>query len=378
MSAISALREVPCRGCNRVSRKWPSGVRRLSSYDDTSRTYVCVRCYDRLRATLWRSSVVCRGCGRGVERPPSKRRALKSAEQGGEGATYLCPPCGARRRRAAVEVVCRRCGRVIEYAPGSIGRLKTLEQRGGILTHLCKSCSGRVNMHKAQARALAEYDVTPAAAPAHRLQALQEHRAAMVKKAGGQTKLVQLSRASTMSKRGRRRQALGKFIRRNRDGELRLCPLCRKLIYLGPARVRLRAPGFHGACWAKWQAGAEYKQWRRDVGNTADPMVRFRLRQFPLRLPARPRGKPAGPEQLDRHFRWLLRYFGLGHSWRQIAEQDHYSHGAVRKGVHALIALLPESWIEVFPSSKRGHQLEQLLPAKQLRRAAAVSVSPGN
>jgi hypothetical protein len=65
----------------------------------------------------------------------------------------------------------------------------------------------------------------------------------------------------------------------------------------------------------------------------------------------------------------MLRRFGKAQSWREIGAIDGYEHGAVHKGVMALIAMLPGRWTDVFGNDRSGRRLEEALPIEQILRA---------
>lgn len=277
-----------------------------------------------------------------------------------------------------VAVTCRRCGKASEHFPGAYARLKTLEIRDGQPTILCRGCHGRGALRAGTARLLADYGVTNPADPARKA-ALARHMRAAVDKAGGRAVLIERANAAKrggISEQGRRRRSLHQFVStKRRQGEFRRCPLCRKLAYLVPSRLQDGSLGFHGGCYRRWMESPEYQAWAAKLGPVGDPMRPLRLRQEPRPLPPAPRGRPTTPAELERHFRWTVRHFGLGESWREIAAADGFGISVVRGGVFSLIKALPDTWAEAYGGKETGRKLDELLPVEQLRRVAALQTS---
>lgn len=306
----------------------------------------------------------CRRCGRKASRP-GKRLDSYDAQTN----TYLCKWC---RRQ---EVRCRRCGKVAELTPQRIANLKTLRtEADGSLTYLCRECQARDRSRIARAALLKQhYDIGPGDAAAR--EAWKDHIEAVVRTVGGRQNLRNMREGSRgrglMTEKGRRKLTIKKMIAAQRAGEFRLCPLpsCQKLIYLSPFRVRDGALGFHRECYREYMNSDSYKDWRENLGDLRSPTLSLRLRRFAHPSPPRQRGNPPTSEQLKNHFRWLLRHYLLHQSWRGIqAIEGTYSHSAISEGVKSLIAMLPDSWSQVFCGHITGQRLDKLLPIGRLKK----------
>lgn len=308
----------PCSGCGRIaSLTW----RRFTTYDATSHTYVCGDCRDRSKPAV---SLTCRRCGKQRSFKPSAATARDTVQDGPNGQTYMCRPC-----------------------------------------------QGRETLRHARTKLLTRYGVTPSDDADTRLAAMQEHAARMVTKGGGRAKVLELAnaaRANGISDRGRERLSLGLLASKPRPGTFQLCHLCRKLLYLPPSRQTQGAVGFHAECHHEWQRSEVYQRWLREIGSPSDPMRDLRIQRLPRPLPPAPRGRQPTSEQLGRQLRWLIRHFGLGDSWREIGQADHIDHANVRRGVLALIPMLPDSWVTVFGGRRTGRMLDKHLSIDRLRR----------
>ena len=198
---------------------------------------------------------------------------------------------------------------------------------------------------------------------------------AVTKEAGGRSKLQELSRRALergISEKSRRRRAARELVTRSRPGEFRLCRLCHRLIYLAPYRLRQGALGFHNSCYRQYQQTDDYKDWRRKLGSLKSPMLKLRMRRHPHPLPPGRAGKPPTPEQLTVRFRWVLKRFLLHKSLRKIASEEAWALGTIAEGIGTFIAVLPDTWNEVFGGGNRGQRLDDLLPIARLRGSKRI------
>lgn len=296
--------------------------------------------------------------------------------------------CGGVPAAASVDVPCRRCGTSLAIPHKELRRRRTLEFGTAGPTRLCRRCVGRDALRIARQKLLATYGVGRHSSEEERRQAFMAHLELATAKAGGRDKLDELWRrgaAQPKSEDAKRRHTLGRIANtRRRRGEFRLCLHCHKLLYLHPAKLvptevarrkwnRRPALGLHRGCFREWERSPEFLAWFARIRSLDHGLKEMHRRRDPMRLPAAPRGKPARPEQLDRHFRWLIRHFGLGESWREIGERDDFDHAAVLRGVRSLLDVLPPTWHGVFCGMPPGKHLDELLPIARLHAIARVA-----
>lgn len=314
-----------------------------------------------------RATPLCSGCGRTTKTFVGRLNSYDPATH-----TYTCTRC-RDKTKPAVTLTCRRCGNQRQLKPGAVAQRATVQDGPNGQTYLCRPCQGRDTLRHARTKLLTRYGVTPSDDAATKLAAMQQHAANMVAKAGGRARVIELAnaaRAGGISDRGRERLSLALLARADerRSGSFQLCHLCRKLLYLNESRQRQGAVGFHDDCHHAWQRSDVYQRWLTQVGGPSDPMRELRLAKLPRPLPPVPRGKQPTSDQLGRHLRWLVRHFGLGESWRDIARADSYDHTTVRSGVLSLVPMLPDSWAAVFGGRRTGQQLDKHLPIERIRR----------
>jgi hypothetical protein len=293
---------------------------------------------------------------------------------------------------AKVELCCRRCGRTKTVCPSAARQRTSAKLEDGRWTYLCRTCQGRERLHTARAVLLADYGVTSRSSDAERSEAARRHLTETVFETVGrkisteknlrwetytergkvEVKQRRDAARERLTDKGRADLALGIAVSKVRRGEWRPCPLCHLLVYLSPSRVEQASRGFHASCYHEWQRGAEYREWlKQQRANSKKPMAR--RRRNPMPLPVAPSNRPPSNGTLERGFRWTIQHYGLGKSWRAIAEADNYEHPAIIKSAKAFIARLPDRWEMVFGASR--NLLDDLLPITQLRRAAGLSPS---
>jgi hypothetical protein len=363
---------VTCRGCGRT----PGSRRRLhdlSSFDQASNTYWCGRCSDPGALV----ELHCRRCPATSRQRRGDCGALVSYDNKTE--TYLCSECRQIERRVEpIDLRCRRCGKQPKrkILPERLKHLRSAKWREGQPTYLCLRCAGRENARTMRRRLLATYGVTAGDTEDVRLEAMRAH-VELHMRPSARSKTLVVARAAIrergVSDKARTQWSLGHFVKEQRAGEWRLCPLCRKVHYLSPQEAAEGKPGMHNSCYRQFAQSEIYRDWRRKVGSMRSPHLRVLLKRFPFPVPAPPRGRPPTSVHLDRNFRWTLRHFYFGESWREIAERENYTHGSIQHGVQIFIGLLPETWLEVFPDPRQGRRLEAALPVAQLRAVTGIA-----
>ncbi len=275
----------------------------------------------------------CRGCGR---KASTQRRRLLSYDQGTN--TYKCKWCKSQ------EVTCRRCGHVAVICPSRIKKLRSLRIERGKRTYLCVHCGGHDHARQRLLPSLLfkRYGISPRGDDPARVSAMQDH-AARARKAGPGLWALAERHKNGLTAGGRRRLQIARLLGARRGGSFRLCP-CGKLLYQPP--FRKNRPGLHGTCY------------------------RSRLTD-PAETRTRGRGRPRGSvdrQLLNIRYRWLLLRFLRHQGWGEIARAEQCERQTVKDGVKAFVALLPDSWGQVFGSgAKGGRQLDALLPIDRLR-----------
>jgi len=364
-----------CRGCGQLpgSRRRPENFK---SFNEATYTYWCGRCPNPDTQVELR----CRQCPSTSRRRRSDTRDLVSYDPATE--TFVCSDCCDQERRIEpVDLRCRRCGkqpRRRQRLPERLKHLRSFRWDGETATYLCLRCAGRENVRKARARLVAkDFGVTPSDSAEYRRQAMAAH-AEHSMRPRARSKNLELARAALqehgVSEKGREHVSLGHFVKEQRAGRWCLCPICRKVHYLSPQEKAKGGPGMHNSCYREFTHSETYRDWRRNIGSMRSPHLLLLLKRFPFPVPSAPRGRPPDPEQLDRNFRWTLRRFYFGESWREIAKSENYTHGAVQHGVSDFIERLPPTWLEVFPDPRQSRRLETALPVSQLRAAIAVNL----
>ncbi len=281
----------------------------------------------------------------------------------------LCANCRqAERRVERVDLYCRRCGAKPQRTVRR-SRLKWIpsyRSASGRETYVCVRCNSRTNGRKfvrtvLKNRVLKGPGTSALDARSIREAKLKEHaREHFRPQKGVDSTAAKAGREAVqanggMTQRARDRVSIGHLVKRKRTAEFRLCPGCNKLHQLSAAEIREGVPGFHNSC---WQRGIEEKRYA--VGA---PAPRYR----------HGRGRPHNPEELDRYFRWLLRYVFFRESRRHIADTTlGYTEHAVIKGIRTFVSLLPNTWLEVLADPRQARRLEATLPVEQVRRAMRV------
>jgi hypothetical protein len=322
-----------------------------------------------MRLVTWRDPShrpVCRYCGRqACNSTPSFKGSLKSYDP--ETDSYVCNTCQDGRARVK-GVRCRRCGTRRDFILSRIRETKSYDPQSN--TWLCGRCQAHDAVRGARAELLARYSIGPADSPDSRLAAMQDHAARTIGSAGARARREQrlaATQARRMTEEGRHRLSIHRLLAARRLGLFRLCPSCQKLVYVSRYHLLKGRPGFHGNCYREFERTPQYKLWRQHIGNLRSPTVRLRLKRYPHPLPPRPPGRPPTPEQLEERFCWLLRHYLLRESWAEIAHRGGYERSAIAKGVASLLAILPDSWSEVFGGKEIGRRLDDLLPMDRLR-----------
>jgi hypothetical protein len=301
-------------------------------------------------------------CVRCRRRAPRGFRASKGYDLA-TGA-WTCMPCRVEQNRLWVR--CRRCPRWRQLFPSQADSLKSLKREGGTATYLCRQCNGRALGAAAYRKILANHGAVLSDPPEYRLQAMQAHVQEAWNRGGGKRPFPPPSGFSR-SKSARRHMTISGMIGGKRRGAFGLCPLCHRLVFLSQSRVDGGALGFHRACYSIWRRDDEYGEWRRKVGSRSHPLFHLRLRRFPRPMPPPRFGRPLRDRELRRDFVWLLRHALRGESYRDIGRSDGSPHRTVADGVGRLIAILPDSWGEVFSGKRPGKVLDELLPIGRLR-----------
>src|SRR5207244_3543649 len=176
---------------------------------------------------------------------------------------------------------------------------------------------------------------------------------------------------------GRRKQTLGRLAHNRRGAEFRLCLLCHLLLQLKRQQLkpsaeyaarwnRRPALGFHWGCWQEWRKDPKYSKWETELRMLGTPEGETYRRFHPMPEPPSLEGRTPTTEQLDRHFRWLIRHFCLRESWREIGKRDHFHHTTVMRCVKWLIQHLPATWSHVFPGRHLGRFLDKVAPMDEL------------
>jgi hypothetical protein len=289
---------------------------------------------------------------------------------------------GRLRRVPRVSLVCKSCGRTTAMTQRRLAYQRTRELTSAGLTHLCHRCNGvaaRDQLKRARASLVRRYYDDGARTPAQIKAGLQQHIRLVVK--AKEKAKEKRSGEATISEWGRLRKSLGKLARSHRrTGEFRLCPLCHKVKYVYPERIHLsdresiegRRPsrGFHRGCSHAWRKTERYKTWRRQIGDLHSPLLPLRLKKFPEPWPPVARGDSPRPTELDRYFRWTLRHFFFGESWREIGIAEGFRHGTIRLGVVSFVDRLPVSWVDVFGRKHFALRLDEILPTDLLGKRA--------
>lgn len=313
---------------------------------------------------------------RGSHGRPVRERTPCQCGCGGQpkvlGARFL-PGHHLRTPGIPLEIPCRRCGKTRHGRPSRVRQLKSYDPKSG--TYLCKNCQAHDRLRRAREKLLNLYGITPSDGPAACRDVFRAQVDEMVKKAGGRQKLKQLRDAARRrgeSVPGRRQRSIHLIVNGTRAGDFLLCLSCRKLLYLTPYRRRQGALGFHRACYHRHQHGQDYRRWWKGLGYTKSPMFRLRITRYPHPLPVQQPGKPPTSEQLAARFRWCLKRFLLRKSLREIAREEAWALATIAEGIGTFIAVLPDTWNEVFGGGKPGRRLDDLLPIARLRASKRI------
>ncbi len=276
---------------------------------------------------------------------------------------------GRMVKAVAIDLRCRRCG-LLKRVSSAIAEHRRTLKRGpdGAATYLCRQCAadtlGVEAFRKGRQLLLSKkHGVSDNDDESTRADAMKEQIAYAVRKAGGYEKVRAASKGHKRTPGGNRRVALGHLANgRRRTGKFSLCPFCRRLVYRPPGRLlptaRRAALGFHGPCWRLW--------WPSDLAHRP-------TKRSPKRQPTLPPGAQPTAAELDHHFRWAVRHYGLRESWRAIAKSDSCDPATVRRGARALVSQLPATWRQVYGGKQPGPSLDALLPIDRLRVMAAVT-----
>lgn len=358
-------------------------------------TVACAQCGARVTRAPWamrgRARIFCdRACRGSWERAERTRQAATICARPGCGqpTKRRRPHCsracfGAGRRNEHPLILrCRRCGaerpiRPSVLNPGDPRRaIKSLKQTAAGWEYLCNRCNGRDRAPIARARLLAKHGITDQAGAGAR-DAMRDLLTDAIQRGGGKSAIEAKRREAHkqgLTPEAKRTATLRRLAATHGGkGELRLCRVCRKLIYLHPSQVQCHALGVHGPCLMAWRRGPEYRKWGKQIGSPRSPARVLKMRRYPRPVPPKPRGRNPAPVELARHFRWLVLRGGVGMSWRAIAEADGFGVTTVREGVAALVAKLPDSWRDVFPHASPAEFLDNVLPVERLRASAGAS-----
>jgi hypothetical protein len=365
--------QATCRGCGATDSRTVSRWALNALYDPATATYLCDACWygkdagDQRGRGQRSETLTCRACGKTIRKYLCELDVTATLDRA--TSTYLCKDCQvAEARSRRVAVTCRRCYISTEMVPSRAAGLESIQWSATGATYLCGPCGGHDAAPRLRAALQRLYEPTPPD------EALAKHIRAVTAEAGGRAHLLELARrAARAGQSDKARRHRGILYRVNgaprgaRAGEFRLCPVCRLLTYLLPSQVRRGASGSHQRCEREWRRSSEYREWRRSLGNSRSPLFALRRQGSPPPRPRRPGGRPPAAAQLEARFRFVLRHFLLHQSWREIGRLEHYTHGAVTQGVRALIAVLPDTWVEVFGNNLTGQRLDAWLPIQRLR-----------
>jgi hypothetical protein len=301
---------------------------------------------------------ICRVCGTpGRTLAPAQLGYLATFDPA--TGTYVCQRKGCRAQAGGLTAFCRRCPNSVHGHRKRILGLKSLIREGDRLTYLCWPCQSHDKMRAMLAKQLADAGVPADADQSVRSQAL------LARLGDGR----QWGRPQPIfTEQGLRRKTAGMLLSDAQRGAVfRLCPYCRKLIYLRPSRLKAGALGFHGACYRAYRQTEQHREWRKLVGSARSPRYQARRRRYPEPLPHKGPGRAVASDQLAQRFRWLIRQTLLRQSLREIAALDQCGRSTVSEGIAAFVDLLPNTWTEVYGGGTTGKHLDDLLPIARLR-----------
>ena len=271
------------------------------------------------------------------------------------------------RRLGKVTLRCRRCGERRSLPLSAARQRKSYDQVTG--AYMCRKCQNIDRLKNVARPRLAWHygsnDTSDEKA------ARAEHMKTVIRGIGGRKVLDEKRDAAHkrgLSERGRLKLSANLLVSKARSGDFQLCPECDRLIYLQLNRVRAGAHGMHKACWRRLQNSERFREWRRRLGRGDSPLYRARLAQNPIPLKKQGRGYRVSSEQWNQRLTWLLRRFVFRESFRGIAVRDGKAVDTVAHGIHALIAVLPDTWDEVWGGTPSAKSWEKLAPLSRLRQ----------
>lgn len=375
---VIARPRASCRECGEPARLYGQTLRRASTYNPGTHTYICRICQKGALAT----------CRVRTQRAVLYGVALRTAETYDPAThTYICRRCKTATTR--VTATCQRCPRTKSFGPCQFERLKSAKYTERGATYLCKPCRDRDHgKRKLLPGALAKQGIGPDASPEEQREALTRILKAGIKSFKGGRPAVEKMRVAGVrrgrseegrrgrSEEGRRKHSIGKLIYRatHKSGEYGLCAHCGLLSYVRQYRLKAGALHIHGQCYNEFQRTAEYRTWRKGLGGTRLPDFRTRIRLSPYPSPRPGRGRRPSSDELGRWLSWLLMKTLARMSWAEIAKAAAAAdptappptRSTIEHGVARLIELLPESWGMVYHGQPVG-RLNELLPVHQVK-----------